>query len=365
MACCSAMSTPALSRTLAIASALAALAACAEPRPQPTATSSAPTSSVPTSSAPPTLSAAAEPVAQPSVSPPDPGSVELSFTGPLTLEVRGEGVGCDSGFWIASNDVLGPGTQPSWALIDSSSDLRLQLGPFSKARVFSAPNGPGSGVTRGAGEIKLDVELVEKSSGAKVGVKGRVLCPKPVTGAVPEAITKLVAQVSGSPVRAFSTRDFGREQYAGAVSVLAPAASARELVTKLRAQLPSGWVAFLGTSRWYGDEKHEGEVEVVVGPARDGLDIVRIAQTDAVNFGMHTEALVKKLRAYHALVPIDIWHAETDTIELDLAKVPADVAAFAKDVYAFCPDIVDQGVGTVSALQRQIGATRALYLWWD
>ncbi|MBK6515410.1 MAG: hypothetical protein IPG04_15130 [Polyangiaceae bacterium] len=179
------MSSPALSRSLAIAFALGALVACAEPRPQPTATSSAPTSSVPSSSAPPTLSASAE-SAQPSVSPPDPGSVELSFTGPLTLEVRGEGVGCDSGFWIASNDVLGPGTQPSWALIDSSSDLRLQLGPFSKARVFSAPNGPGSGVIRGAGEIKLGVELVEKSSGAKVGVKGRVQCPKPVTGTVPE-----------------------------------------------------------------------------------------------------------------------------------------------------------------------------------
>ncbi|MBK6515411.1 MAG: DUF4253 domain-containing protein [Polyangiaceae bacterium] len=42
---------------------------------------------------------------------------------------------------------------------------------------------------------------------------------------------------------------------------------------------------------------------------------------------------------------------------LGLAKVPADVAAFAKDVYAFCPDIVDQGRGTVSALQRQIEAT--------
>jgi hypothetical protein len=360
------MSTPALSRTLAIASALAALAACAEPRPQPTATSSAPTSSVPTSSAPPTLSAAAEPVAQPSVSPPDPGSVELSFTGPLTLEVRGEGVGCDSGFWIASNDVLGPGTQPSWALIDSSSDLRLQLGPFSKARVFSAPNGPGSGVTRGAGEIKLDVELVEKSSGAKVGVKGRVLCPKPVTGAVPEAITKLVAQVSGSPVRAFSTRDFGREQYAGAVSVLAPAASARELVTKLRAQLPSGWVAFLGTSRWYGDEKHEGEVEVVVGPGRATVSTSYESRrptpsTSACTPRPWSRSCAPTTRSCRSTSGTQRRTRSSSTSR----RCPPTSPRSRRTSTPFALTSWTRASGRSSALQRQIGATRALYLWWD
>ena len=62
---------------------------------------------------------------------------------------------------------------------------------------------------------------------------------------------------------------------------------------------------------------------------------------------------------------IDIYMADTDTIRLRLKRLPPDLPAFAKEVYAFCPDIVDQGMGSVEALEQAIRESREVYLWWD
>jgi hypothetical protein len=34
-------------------------------------------------------------------------------------------------------------------------------------------------------------------------------------------------------------------------------------------------------------------------------------------------------------------------------------------MYDFCPDIVDQGVGSVKALATELRRSRSLYFWWD
>ena len=44
---------------------------------------------------------------------------------------------------------------------------------------------------------------------------------------------------------------------------------------------------------------------------------------------------------------------------------PADPKELAKFLYEFCPDIVDQGVGTVRKLEKSLQKGRDLYLWWD
>jgi len=41
-----------------------------------------------------------------------------------------------------------------------------------------------------------------------------------------------------------------------------------------------------------------------------------------------------------------------------------DPQALAKRMYQFCPDIVDQGTGSVDDLARELGNGN-LYFWWD
>lgn len=175
----------------------------------------------------------------------------------------------------------------------------------------------------------------------------------------------LLERLSGRTSRPYSTYAFGRMRDEACVSVVLPEVEARPLVLDIRKQLPMGFLAFLGTTQWLGDEKHEGKVEVVIGKGESQFDILRLARTDACNYELDTESLIRKLQSWHNSCGIDVFHAETDTIEFTLASLPTDIQAFATDVYAFCPDIVDQGVGSVDALEQAIRDYQHVYLWWD
>jgi hypothetical protein len=183
--------------------------------------------------------------------------------------------------------------------------------------------------------------------------------------AIPEAVRQLLAKASDAKLRDYSTTDFGRERVEGMCSVVVPEDEARDVVMQVRRSLPKGFIVFAGTQRWLGDERHEGRSEVVVAEGQDQFDILRRAKSDACNFGKETEDLITELKTWDAELGIEIWHAETDTIELTLRSQPDDVVAFAKRVYAFCPDIVDQGDGDLDNLAAIIAETKAVYLWWD
>jgi hypothetical protein len=54
-----------------------------------------------------------------------------------------------------------------------------------------------------------------------------------------------------------------------------------------------------------------------------------------------------------------------DTIQLRFRSMPKDLHAFAQRVARFCPDVVEQGVGTVEALEKAMRQARGVFLWWD
>jgi hypothetical protein len=179
-----------------------------------------------------------------------------------------------------------------------------------------------------------------------------------------EDIALRLAALSNLPLRAYSTFDFGRDRDERARSVIADKDSAEDLLLRFRAELPAGFVAFLGTTSWLGDEAHDG-IELVVAPGASQFDILRIARSDAVNYDMDTEALIAKLVEYDRAYGIDILHAETDTIEFALVQMPDPLDAFCADLYEFCPDIVEQGCQSIDALEEEIAAAGRVFLWWD
>jgi hypothetical protein len=173
-----------------------------------------------------------------------------------------------------------------------------------------------------------------------------------------------LAHITGKPLRPYSTRDFGREQYPEARSVLVDNTQAISLLGKIRSHLGPGLVAFIGTRRSLAQPPPKGVV-LVVGLGTSQFDIVRIAASDAVNAGKYTEDLIKQIQAWDTAYGVDIFQAAADTIELRLKKVPADLKQFAGEVYEFCPDIVDQGDDSIDQLAKAIGSTGQLLLWWD
>jgi len=136
------------------------------------------------------------------------------------------------------------------------------------------------------------------------------------------------------------------------------------MLAALRKELPAGLVAFVGTTHSLAKPAAPG-VELVIGRGSGPIDILHIAQTDAVNYGMTNEDLKRRLAHWQKAYGIDIWQAESDTIQLRFTRMPSNLPSFAKEVYEFCPDIVDQGVGTEEALVQEIQKRKGLQLWWD
>lgn len=175
---------------------------------------------------------------------------------------------------------------------------------------------------------------------------------------------RALRDVSGVEVRDFWTRDFGREKRAGGYSALVPEASAKEQLFRLRARLPAGYVSFVGTSRNVDDASVVG-VELVLARGTDQFDILRLAATDGMNYGLSTDDIVARVQRWDAQIGVDIWQAESDVVQMDLAKLPGSLSEFSRELYEFCPDIVDQGAGSLEVLEKELRETGAVYLWWD
>ncbi len=172
-------------------------------------------------------------------------------------------------------------------------------------------------------------------------------------------IVAIVKRVAKTKPRLYATYDFGRERDDSALSLETTAARADTIVAALRKALPPGWIAFIGTMHLSSKR-----AEVVVGRGESQFDILRIARSDACNFGLDTEDLITTLRTWDKTHDIDIFQASTDTVGISFAKVP-DAAKLARKIHRFCPDVVDQGLGTIEALEKLVKKTKQISLWWD
>lgn len=136
---------------------------------------------------------------------------------------------------------------------------------------------------------------------------------------------------------------------------------AREIVLKLKDKFrEKGYLIFIS-------EMHFGYSPdyVAVIKSDDQFDILRVKQTDGINFGLDNDAVINRLQKWHELYPFKIIGADMDWLEAEFIQQPTDMLQFAKEVYEFCPDIVDQGTETVERLAKEMKKNNTLYLWWD
>jgi hypothetical protein len=97
----------------------------------------------------------------------------------------------------------------------------------------------------------------------------------------------------------------------------------------------------------------------------DQMDALRFQGTNGVNYDIFCEDIIHNLQQYDAKYGLVIEGASLDYVQAHLKKMPDDLSGFAKEIYTFCPDVVDQGTGTVEELEQEIKNTQTLYYWWD
>ncbi len=152
-----------------------------------------------------------------------------------------------------------------------------------------------------------------------------------------------------------------RETERPGITVEVSRKKAVEAVKTLRAAIgPNGYLAYYA-------EQHFGiePDKIAVIRSDDPFEMLRVRHTNGINYEIENEAVIAKLKEWDERFGLNLIGADFDWVEAEFRTRPDDMAAFAKEVYEFCPDVVDQGVGTVEALADEMRRTNTLYLWWD
>jgi len=142
-----------------------------------------------------------------------------------------------------------------------------------------------------------------------------------------------------------------------------PYATSTSLVERLYPTFHAKGYSVFVLEQHFNLQRKPDDLAIVKTP--DKYTVIRYLQTDAGNYDISNDSLVGLIQKLDARYSLDLIGAGSDWCEFVIRKEPADWLAFAKEVYALCPDIVDQGTGTVEALAEEQKRTKHLYLWWD
>jgi hypothetical protein len=139
-----------------------------------------------------------------------------------------------------------------------------------------------------------------------------------------------------------------------------------------------------------------------VAEARSVMDkyqALRDAGTNGMNFGLDTDDVIEHLKQWDARYGVELADIAGDRVLVRFNHLPDDVSELARDVYAFCPDTIDQHWGCIhemvemseesgqalpdairelvegvdlaaenyglELLKRSLAKTKAVPLWWD
>ena len=75
--------------------------------------------------------------------------------------------------------------------------------------------------------------------------------------------------------------------------------------------------------------------------------------------------VIKRIEVWDERYGLVLIGAGFDWFEAKFKRLPPDMMVFAKEVYEFCPDVVEQGTGSIKALANEMKDGKYLYLWWD
>lgn len=97
----------------------------------------------------------------------------------------------------------------------------------------------------------------------------------------------------------------------------------------------------------------------------DKYTVLKQIASDGVNLGITNDSLISIIKTLDQKYALELIGASGDWCEFVIHNEPKDWTAFAKEVYAVCPDVVDQGAGSIEALADEMQKMKRLYLWWD
>lgn len=124
----------------------------------------------------------------------------------------------------------------------------------------------------------------------------------------------------------------------------------------------AGYTLFLLENNM-GQKKRWDKIGVL--KTTDQFSILKQIGTDGVNHGIANDSLVAIVKQFDKKYKLELIGASGDWCEFNIKSEPTDWDEFANEVYRVCPDVVEQGTGSVESLKEIMKRTKRLYFWWD
>lgn len=106
--------------------------------------------------------------------------------------------------------------------------------------------------------------------------------------------------------------------------------------------------------------------EIGLVPLADQFAVLKRVGTNGINHGISPDSIVGWLRTLERDAPFILTGIGYDHIEgRFLGPIGAQADAIADRLHRFCPDVVDQGTGSVRELANEIGRLNTFFCWWD
>lgn len=99
-------------------------------------------------------------------------------------------------------------------------------------------------------------------------------------------------------------------------------------------------------------------------PTGDKYAVMAAMDTNGDNYGIGAAGVIAWMKELEAEQPYVLTGIGFDYMEGRFTTPLKDPSGLAERMYQFCPDIVDQGVGSVGKLAEEL-QKGALYFWWD
>jgi len=104
---------------------------------------------------------------------------------------------------------------------------------------------------------------------------------------------------------------------------------------------------------------------IAILSSTDKYQILTQVQTDGINWEIDNDSLINIIKRFDKKYSLELVGAGDDWCEFTINKQITDWMALAKEAYKVCPDVVEQGTGTVEILAEEMKRTNRLYFWWD
>ena len=108
-----------------------------------------------------------------------------------------------------------------------------------------------------------------------------------------------------------------------------------------------------------------GKGALALLPTTDWADVIRAFQTNGANYDLMPEDIIKWMQKLSARQSFVITGISWDWLEGRFLDPVKESRKLARQMYKFCPDIVDQGVESVKALAQSLEKDGCFFFWWD